>query len=99
MENLTTQRLQNNLKADLREAQIALKEWGEGKNDDDITVQDFEKMIKDGLDEEGILPTMERIKAVSGWVVTTIQDNGICVYTAIDESIASSIDELINDYA
>lgn len=99
MESLTEQTLQQELKADLREAQIALKEWGEGKNDDDITVQDFEKMIKDGLDEEGILPTIERIKAVSGWVVTTVQDNGIYVCTAIEESITSSINELINDYA
>lgn len=99
MESLTEQTLQQELKADLREAQTALKEWGEGKNDDDITVQDFEKMIKDGLDGEGILPTLERIKAVSGWVVTTVQDNGIYVYTAIDESITSSINELINEYA
>ena len=57
MEFLTAQTLQQELRADLIEAQTALKEWGEGRNDDDITVQDFEKMIKDGLDEEGILPT------------------------------------------
>lgn len=57
MKFLTAQTLQQELKADLMEAQTALKEWGEGKNDDDITVQDFEEMIKDDLDEEGILPT------------------------------------------
>ena len=51
MESLTVPTLQQELKVDLREAQIALKEWGEGKNDDYITVQDFEKMIKDGLNE------------------------------------------------
>lgn len=99
MEFLTAQTLQQELKADLMEAQTALKEWGEGKNDDDITVQDFEKMIKDGLDEEGILPTPERIQAVAGWVVTTVQDNGLYIGTAIEESIASSINDLVNDYA
>ena len=105
METSTEQTLQQELKEDLTEAQTALKEWG--KNDDDIddgindgiTVQDFEKMIKDGLDEEGIFPTLERIQAVSGWVVTTVQDNGIYICTAIEESITSSISDLINDYA
>lgn len=99
MESLTVPTLQQELKADLREAQIALKEWGEGKNDDYITVQDFEKMIKDGLNEEDILPTPERIQVVADWVVTTIQDNGVYICTAIEESITSSINELINDYA
>ena len=99
MESLTVQTLQQELKVDLREAQTALKEWGEGKNDDYITVQDFERMIKDGLNEEGILPTLERIQAVAGWVVATIQDNGVYICTAIEESITSNINELINDYA
>lgn len=99
MEFLTAQTLQQELRADLIEAQTALKEWGEGRNDDDITVQDFEKMIKDGLDEEGILPTPERIQAVSEWVVITVQDSGSYISTAIEESIAVSISELVNDYA
>ena len=99
MEFLTAQTLQQELKADLMEAQTALKEWGEGKNDDDVTVQDFEEMIKDGLDEEGILPTPERIQAVAGWVVFTVQDSGVHLSTAIEESIACSINELENDYA
>lgn len=108
MEILTKQALQQELKADLREVQTALKEWEDINNyingdnsynsDNNITVQDFEKMIKDGLEEEGISPTPERIKAVSGWVVTAIQDNGIYICTAIEESITSSINELINDY-
>ena len=107
MEILAEQTLQQELKSDLREAQMALKEWedinnyinGDNSDNNNITVQDFEKMIKDGLEEEGILPTIERIQAVSGWVVTTVQDNGICVCTAIEESITSSIRELVNDYA
>lgn len=99
MEFLTAQTLQQELKADLMEAQTALKEWGEGKNDDDITVQDFEEMIKDDLDEEGILPTPERIQAVAGWAVITVQDSGVHLSTAIGESVACSINELENDYA
>lgn len=98
METLTEQTLQQELKANLVEAQTALKEFGEGRNDDDVTVQDFEKMIKDSLIEENVLPTPERIRAVAGWVVTTVQDNGLYIGTAIEESIASSIDELMNDY-
>lgn len=98
METLTEQTLQQELNANLVEAQTALKEFGEGRNDDDVTVQDFEKMIKDSLIEENVLPTPDRIQAVSGWVVTTIQENGLFISTAIDESVASSVDELISDY-
>lgn len=107
MEILTEQTLQQELKSDLREAQMALKEWedinnyinGDNSDNNNITVQDFEKMIKDGLEEEDILPTIERIQAVSSWVVTTVRDNGLAISTAIEESIASSIRELVNDYA
>ena len=90
--------IQEQLAEDLLQAQTALKEFGEGKNDDDITIDDFEEMIVDELNEEGIPVSDERIVAVAEWVVTCIEDNGVYISTAIIECVESSIDELMNDY-
>ena len=90
--------IQEQLAEDLLQAQTALKEFGEGENDDDVTIDDFEEIIVDELNKESILVSDERIIAVAEWVVTCIEDNGIHISTAIEESIESSIDELMNDY-
>lgn len=90
--------IQEQLTEALLQAQAALKEFGEGKNDDNVTVDDFEEMIVDELNEEGIPVSDERIVAVAEWVPICIEDNGIYILTAIIECVESSIDELMNDY-
>ena len=90
--------IQEQLAEALLQAQTALKEFGEGKNDDDVTIDDFEEMIVDELNEEGIPVSDERIVAVAEWVPICIEDNGVHISTAIEESIESSIDELMKDY-
>lgn len=90
--------IQEQLAEALLQAQTALKEFGEGKNDDDVTIDDFEEMIVDELNEEGIPVSDERIVAVAEWVPICIEDNGIYIVTAIIECVESSIDELMNDY-
>lgn len=90
--------IQKQLAEALFQAQTALKEFGEGRNDDNVTVDDFEEMIVDELNEEGIPVSDERIVAVAEWVPICIEDNGIYISTAIIECIESSIDELMNDY-
>ena len=88
--------IQEQLAEALLQAQTALKEFGEGKNDDDVTIDDFEEMIVDELNEEGIPVSDERIVAVAEWVPICIEDNGIYIATAIIECVESSIDELMN---
>ncbi|OTA44425.1 hypothetical protein BHL83_03130 [Limosilactobacillus reuteri] len=90
--------IQEQLAEALLQAQTALKEFGEGKNDDDITIDDFEEMIVDELNGEGIPVSDERIVAVAEWVPICIKDNGIYIVTAIIECVESSIDELMNDF-
>ena len=90
--------IQEQLAEALLQSQTALKEFGEGKNDDNVTVDDFKKMIVDELNEEGIPVNDERIVAVAEWVPICIEDNGIYILTAIIECVESSIDELMNDY-
>ena len=90
--------IQEQLAEALLQAQTALKEFGEGKNDDDVTIDDFEEMIVDELNEEGIPVSDERIVAVAEWVPICIEDNGIYIVTAIIECVESSIDELMNDF-
>lgn len=90
--------IQEQLAEALLQAQTALKEFGEGKNDDDVTIDDFEEMIVDELNEKGIPVSDERIVAVAEWAPICIEANGVHISTAIEESIESSIDELMNDY-
>lgn len=90
--------IQEQLAEALLQAQTALKEFGEGENDDDVTVDEFEEMIVDELNEEDIPVSDKRIVRVAEWVPTCIEDNGIYILTAIIECVESSIDELMNDY-
>lgn len=82
----------------LTDAQAALKEFGEGKDDDYLTVEDFCNLIVDELNDYDIKPTDERVLAVAQWAGQCVADNGIYLETAIDEAIASSEHELIDDY-
>lgn len=89
--------LQQKLSALLIRAQTALAMYARVFDDESITVRQFKKMIAKVLENNNIPATDQSVLAVAEWTATCVEDNGIRIAPAIEQSIKFHVDELTDN--
>lgn len=89
--------LQQKLSALLIRAQTALAMYARVFDDESITVRQFKKMIAKVLENNNIPATDQSVLAVAEWTATCVEDNGIRIAPAIEQSIKFPVDELTDN--